>query len=551
MKAAIYARVSTGKQVKGYSLDQQIEALEQHAAREGHVVVGRYRDPGFSGAYLERPGMEALRDAIELGGIDVVFAQDADRITRDPAHRMFLDEEFKKYGTRLEALDDWGDDSHEGELLKFMKGWVGKGERIKITERSRRNKARKARQGMVVGGHRRAYGFDWVHNAEGRRMGYEVNGVEMQTVRRIFSAIASGTGQRTLKDVLDEEDVPTPGKGRAWSRPFIKSLILDDLYKAHTVSELRELGVSENVLDELDESNAYGVYRYADIPVPVPDAGIPLEIVSKARWRVSNNRSPAKGAGRFWELSGGLLRCSECDRAMQVRSINYKDLNKPTYNYYRCQCRWGGKADKCPMTASIPAEKLEAAVWNAIAPMLKNPQFLLDKMHAYFEGRRKELRGPGVDSEKLVSRRTKLEATWAKYQRAYEADAISIADLKARRAEIDAEREQIDKALERSRNVETELLEIDEAESEFEERILSSDGSLQDTLPGEERRKLYQDFMLKVWVGADAVPRISGILPARFGDISGTLWKTPEGRGYFIEPPVSTKKTSSRSTTPT
>jgi DNA invertase Pin-like site-specific DNA recombinase len=74
--------------------------------------------------------------------VGVVVAQDADRISRDPAHRAFLDDEFERFGTPLMALDDWDDDTHEeGELLEHLKGWVSKGERLTISERSRRVKA--------------------------------------------------------------------------------------------------------------------------------------------------------------------------------------------------------------------------------------------------------------------------------------------------------------------------------------------------------------------------------------------------------------------------
>src|SRR5215211_5908765 len=98
-------------------------------------VLEVVRDEGHSGAYLERPGLDRVRDLVEAGGVSLVVAQDADRITREPSHRALLDEEFERFGTRLIALDDWGDDSHEGQLLKFLKGWVSKGERLKIAER--------------------------------------------------------------------------------------------------------------------------------------------------------------------------------------------------------------------------------------------------------------------------------------------------------------------------------------------------------------------------------------------------------------------------------
>jgi site-specific DNA recombinase len=139
-RAILYARVSTKKQAEEdhYSLTQQLEALREYAAREGYEILKEVEDKGFSGASLERPGLDTIRDLVASGGVSVVLAQDADRITRDPSHRAFLDDEFERFGTRLLALDDWGDDSHEGELLRYLKGWVSKGERLKISERSRR-----------------------------------------------------------------------------------------------------------------------------------------------------------------------------------------------------------------------------------------------------------------------------------------------------------------------------------------------------------------------------------------------------------------------------
>src|SRR5687768_4197584 len=113
--AILYARVSTDEQARsGYSLAQQIEALRQYAASEGYEVVEEVSDPGQSGASLERPGMDRVRDLVADGGVSVVLAQDADRIARDPVHRALLDDEAARFGCRWIALDDWGDDSHEG-----------------------------------------------------------------------------------------------------------------------------------------------------------------------------------------------------------------------------------------------------------------------------------------------------------------------------------------------------------------------------------------------------------------------------------------------------
>jgi site-specific DNA recombinase len=61
--AVLYARVSTEEQARsGYSLAQQLEALREYAAREGYEVIEEVVDPGQSGATLERPGIDRVRD---------------------------------------------------------------------------------------------------------------------------------------------------------------------------------------------------------------------------------------------------------------------------------------------------------------------------------------------------------------------------------------------------------------------------------------------------------------------------------------------------------
>jgi site-specific DNA recombinase len=108
-KVILYARVSTQEQVeKGYSLAQQIEALRQYAVREGYEILEEVTDPGQSGASLERPGMDHVRDLVAAGGVLVVLAQDRDRFVREPAYHYLLRREFEEHGCRLKALNDRG-----------------------------------------------------------------------------------------------------------------------------------------------------------------------------------------------------------------------------------------------------------------------------------------------------------------------------------------------------------------------------------------------------------------------------------------------------------
>ena len=108
-RAILYARVSTNEQARsGYSLAQQLEALRAYAAREGYEVLEEVVDPGQSGASLERPGMDRVRDLVAGGGVYVVLAQDRDRFSREPAYTYLLRRELQEHGCELRALNDRG-----------------------------------------------------------------------------------------------------------------------------------------------------------------------------------------------------------------------------------------------------------------------------------------------------------------------------------------------------------------------------------------------------------------------------------------------------------
>jgi site-specific DNA recombinase len=185
-RAILYARVSTDEQARsGYSLAQQPEALRAHCEREGYEVLEEVSDPGQSGASLERPGMDRVRDLVtsEAGGVSVVLAQDRDRFAREPAYHYLLRREFEEHGTKIRALNDRGDDSPEGELTDGMMDQLAKFERAKTAERTRRGNLRKAREGKIIAVHTPNYGFRY--NAT--RDGYEVEPEQMAVVRRASS----------------------------------------------------------------------------------------------------------------------------------------------------------------------------------------------------------------------------------------------------------------------------------------------------------------------------------------------------------------------------
>ena len=251
-RAILYARVSTDEQARsGFSLAQQIEALREYAAREGYEVLEEVSDPGQSGASLERPGMDRVRDLVAAGGVSVVLAQDRDRFAREPAYHYLLKRAFEEHGTKIRALNDRGDDSPEGELTDGILDQLGKYERAKINERSRRGKLQKAREGKVMAGHRVKYGF----KLNATRDGLLVDEGKMANVRRIFRMVAEGHSLNAVHRAFDRERIPTPGGGKRWDRAFFRIAILDEVYKPHTYEEIKEL-VTPEVAARLDREHA-------------------------------------------------------------------------------------------------------------------------------------------------------------------------------------------------------------------------------------------------------------------------------------------------------
>src|SRR5918995_513331 len=238
-RAILYARVSTDEQARrGFSLAQQLEALREYASREGYEVLEEVMDPGQSGATLERPGMDRVRDLVATGDVSIVLAQDRDRYAREPAHHYLLREEFKEHGCKLKALNDRGDDSPEGELMDGVFDQFAKFERAKTRERTRRGKLHKAQQGKIVAGHRPHYGFKY--NAI--KDNYVIDPNEMSVVRRIFYMVGvAGRSLRSVRKTLEAEGVPTPGGARYWTQVFIRSAIFDDVYRPYAYEEVEKL----------------------------------------------------------------------------------------------------------------------------------------------------------------------------------------------------------------------------------------------------------------------------------------------------------------------
>src|SRR5262249_61709142 len=82
--AAIYARVSSGRQQRQETISSQVTALLDYAQAHDYQVSPHhiYQDDGYSGASLDRPALDRLRDAAAAGGLEAVLILSPDRLAR-------------------------------------------------------------------------------------------------------------------------------------------------------------------------------------------------------------------------------------------------------------------------------------------------------------------------------------------------------------------------------------------------------------------------------------------------------------------------------------
>jgi site-specific DNA recombinase len=132
MRVARYVRVSTERQQQAQTIEQQVTQLRAYvAAREEWTIAEEhvFRDDGASGAKLDRPGLDGLRDQAAKAAFDLVLVCAPDRLARNFVHQMVVMEQLERHGVRVVVIDrPCSDDPHE-QLVTQIRGAVAEYER--------------------------------------------------------------------------------------------------------------------------------------------------------------------------------------------------------------------------------------------------------------------------------------------------------------------------------------------------------------------------------------------------------------------------------------
>ena len=136
----IYIRVSSERQVKGYSLDGQKHYLAECAERRGMTVLDTYVEEGKSGKSIEgRTEFQRMLDDIQSGKVhtDYVLVFKLSRFGRNARDVLNSLEFIMKYGVHLMCVEDGLDSSTSmGKMMITILGAVAELERENIIAQS-------------------------------------------------------------------------------------------------------------------------------------------------------------------------------------------------------------------------------------------------------------------------------------------------------------------------------------------------------------------------------------------------------------------------------
>lgn len=475
MRAAIYVRVSTDDQARhGFSLQEQREACRRRAKELGAKAILEFADEGISGATLDRPGLERLREAVKAGQVDLIVIRDPDRLARKLAHQLLLTEEFEKSGVRLEFLDfDWKD-TPEGKLFYSVRGAIAEYEKEKIRQRMTRGKMQKAKQGGFPIGF---YNYGYVYDPETGQV--KIHEEEARVVAEIFNWFTGeDIGVNGVAKRLNDRCVPTR-KGKAWHRQVVKQILTNPVYK--------------------------GAWRYKGITIPVPT------IVDEATWFKAQEK--LREARRLWAgrsrqdyLLSGIISCSDCGQTMT--GVYAKWWGKKERRYTCDKNYQGARREGCRPRKMVLAEYIEHAVWEQVKEWLRDPEALAAEAGA-----------ADVDAGELHKELERVEKRLAEVEKGREAvlDAIAsglfeldartkgkLADLKRRKERLEQRKKEIALALRGAAGAAARLEELKALAKEVLERI--------DELEFSEKKALVRSLVSQVVVSGRGKRGANGLV---------------------------------------
>jgi site-specific DNA recombinase len=441
MRAAIYARVSTEAQQQRGTIGSQLQVLRQRVSDEADELVAEFCDDGHSGARLDRPGLDALRDAAEAGLIDLVWCLSPDRLARVYAYQVIVLDELARHGVVVRFTDAPPlDDDPQARLLTQVQGVIAEYERAKIAERYRRGKLFRSRAGEVIAW-RTPYGYHRLPRDTAGPARLVVFEPEAVVVRRIFADYtAGGHSIREIVRRLCADAVPPPtGQRPIWGTSTISRILHNEAYIGRIY-----FNRTEAVPDHRPGRRSKQIPRPRDEWIPIAIPSIVDEVTFEAVTRVTRDNSkwsPRRAEPGQWMLRG-LVKCGTC--GVGVNCHKMRGRNGTWHRYYHCRnhdpIKAGGPDKRCP-ERNIRADTLDTFVFDQIRAALLRPDVLATGEQAVTTHR------PAPDDELLAAELARLdrrlhaiEVERRRLVDLYQTGLIDLPELQHRAADTDTRR---------------------------------------------------------------------------------------------------------------
>jgi site-specific DNA recombinase len=442
MRVAIYARVSTTRQAQAQTIEQQLDRLRAAVAEHGWTLDDQhiYRDDGYSGASLSRPGLDRLRDHAALAELDLVVVAAPDRLARNYVHQVLLLDELGRHGCQVEFLDrPMSHDPHD-QLLLQIRGAVAEYERTLIAERMRRGRQAKLRAGTLLPWTTPPFGYRLDPERPRDAAGVRVERAEAVLVAQLFDWYLEpqATVYQLAKRLTDLGVVTPTGKPR-WNAASVRGILRNPAYTGRAQTNRTRVVPArrrKSALLPVGPGESHAPRPQEDwIAVPVP-AIISEETFARVQAKLDTNQQSAARNTRHQHLLRALVSCGVCRLSCGVRRT------QAGYRYYLCRGRTdalrAAQGQRCTARYT-PAEQLDELVWADLCVLLTDPAQVCQALQ--------RARGGAWLPQELQARQASIRQALGQLERqqqrlldAYLAEVVGLAELERKRQELDRRR---------------------------------------------------------------------------------------------------------------
>jgi site-specific DNA recombinase len=442
MRVAVYARVSTTRQAQAQTIEQQLDRLRAAVAERGWVLDGQhvYRDDGYSGAGLGRPGLDRLRDHAALADLDVVLVAAPDRLARNYVHQVLLIEELAGHGCQVEFLDrPMSNDPHD-QLLLQIRGAVAEYERTLIAERMRRGRLAKLRAGALLPWTRPPFGYRVDPERPRDAAAVRVEPGEAVLVAQLFDwYLEPRATVYQLARRLTELGVATPTGKPRWNAASVRWILRNPAYAGRALTNRTRVAPARQRKSAMLPAGP-GISHAPRPPedwieVPVPQI-VSEETFAQVQAKLDANQQSAARNTRHEYLLRALVSCGACRLSCTARQ------SAAGYRYYLCRGHTdalrAAQGQRCS-SRYIPAGQLDELVWADLCALLTGPAQVTRALQ--------RARGGAWLPQELQARQAAIRQALDQLDRqqqrlldAYLAEVIALPELERKRQELDRRR---------------------------------------------------------------------------------------------------------------